>query len=567
MLLLKYIFIFIYISICYSIDSNSSNNNVLQINEDNYYLIFVNNSKTEYNNISNKLFIKRNKLTYVENFMMELDKLISNNLNTYNEPEKLENFTELRNKFEKRNNNDFNLNENSKYFKHISTLDQTSVIFGYLSSYLVKIIKSMPNVLGCELNKEYKSHQHYNKSDIKLETKWSDVSVKNDSDLHLSLLSQGKFDENLVNKYDTSYYYPKSSGKNIDIFVIDTNFDFRTRDFSNVDERIIKCAVNITDGNLNEPKFTKYCFNSFNNNDHGTGVASLAGGLNHGVATKSNIFGIVINKISDVNIIQSLRYILTKCQKNKGVIIMTFGGYYKITEQPSKSITYIENFISKFSASGIITVVSAGNENQKIYDSKKNRIQYPCYYKNVICVGGIDNFGLNNNNDTNNQISTKIMKSKYYRKADNSNYGKEVNIYAPYYVKYDYCNKNNKCSTIKNAGTSFSAPLVAGVVATIMSENQNIAFNYKNILEYLNKISLKNIINGIKEGNNIFINNGKHIVYSLDNTYFGCGINSGNQSCKKNQCCSFNGKCYSYDKNICKTSEGCQINFGTCKLS
>jgi len=53
---------------------------------------------------------------------------------------------------------------------------------------LVKIIKLMTNILGCELNKEYKSHQHYNKSDIKLETKWSDVSVKIDSDLHISLL-------------------------------------------------------------------------------------------------------------------------------------------------------------------------------------------------------------------------------------------------------------------------------------------------------------------------------------------------------------------------------------------
>ena len=55
--------------------------------------------------------------------MMELDKLISNNLNTYNEPEKLENFTELRNKFKKRHNNDFNLYENSKYFKHLFILD------------------------------------------------------------------------------------------------------------------------------------------------------------------------------------------------------------------------------------------------------------------------------------------------------------------------------------------------------------------------------------------------------------------------------------------------------------
>ncbi|ORX38124.1 hypothetical protein BCR36DRAFT_375640 [Piromyces finnis] len=90
---------------------------------------------------------------------------------------------------------------------------------------------------------------------------------------------------------------------------------------------------------------------------------------------------------------------------------------------------------------------------------------------------GIDNVGGDDKYDISmSEASTNIMNNKYYRKAKNSNYGEFVNIYAPYYVKYDYCDINNKCRTIVNRGTSFSAPIVAGVIATIMSENNDVKF-------------------------------------------------------------------------------------------
>ncbi|ORX43045.1 hypothetical protein BCR36DRAFT_304760, partial [Piromyces finnis] len=38
------------------------------------------------------------------------------------------------------------------------------------------------------------------------------------TEIHLSLISQCMFNEKLINKYDTDYYYPESSGEDIDIF-------------------------------------------------------------------------------------------------------------------------------------------------------------------------------------------------------------------------------------------------------------------------------------------------------------------------------------------------------------
>ncbi|ORX38123.1 hypothetical protein BCR36DRAFT_442705 [Piromyces finnis] len=60
---------------------------------------------------------------------------------------------------------------------------------------------------------EYQSHSYYSKSDILLETQWNNISIKKNTDLHLSLISQGMFNEKLINKYDTNYYYPESSGE------------------------------------------------------------------------------------------------------------------------------------------------------------------------------------------------------------------------------------------------------------------------------------------------------------------------------------------------------------------
>eukprot|EP00833_Pecoramyces_ruminatium_P015427 jgi/Orpsp1_1/1189459/evm.model.d7180000072208.1 len=180
---------------------------------------------------------------------------------------------------------------------------------------------------------------------------------------------------------------------------------------------------------------------------------------------------------------------------------------------------------------------------------------YPCLFDNVICVGAIDNAGLNGlykyereienlrlliiNGNFSKKIldrimelteiykvesakildvySNKIMNPEHYRVASFSNYGKKVDIYAPGHVEIEYRDVNGVDQKKVVSGTSFSSPMVAGIVATIMSENPDVQFDKKKMIEYLTEMGEKNIIEGILEGNpNIFINNGKHSIYPGD---------------------------------------------------
>eukprot|EP00833_Pecoramyces_ruminatium_P013838 jgi/Orpsp1_1/1187870/evm.model.d7180000060818.1 len=77
-------------------------------------------------------------------------------------------------------------------------------------------------------------------NEILNETQWSGVGVRENADIHLSLLSQRKFDGNSTTTYDKNYYYPSSAGKDIDIFIIDSGFNFRHPEFANKDERTVK---------------------------------------------------------------------------------------------------------------------------------------------------------------------------------------------------------------------------------------------------------------------------------------------------------------------------------------
>jgi len=62
-------------------------------------------------------------------------------------------------------------------------------------------------------------------------------------------------------------------------------------------------------------------------------------------------------------------------------------------------------------------------------------------------------------------------------------------------------------------GTSYSSPIVAGVVATILSDHPKISFNTHSMITYLTEHGQKGIIDDIPEGPNVFINNGKQSVY------------------------------------------------------
>ena len=91
-----------------------------------------------------------------------------------------------------------------------------------------------------------------------------------------------------------------------------------------------------------------------------------------------------------------------------------------------------------------------------------------------------------------------------------------MDIYAPIYVKASYIDQYDIKQNKKNwSGTSFSFPIVAGVAATIMSENPHKKFNTKK--KKVRWFGLKGIIKDVDEDQpNIFINNGNHLRYDYD---------------------------------------------------
>eukprot|EP00833_Pecoramyces_ruminatium_P003351 jgi/Orpsp1_1/1177383/evm.model.c7180000061259.1 len=365
------------------------------------------------------------------------------------------------------------------------------------------------------------------KEEIKMETNWNGVNIDNNSlnKNYRSMISQGIFKNHSIDEYDTNYYYPSSAGKDIDIYLIDTGFNFDHPEFDSSDRKV-KCILLTKKDQFLEADDEKYCFinkeyydSSYN---HGTIAATVAAGSLNGLAKKANIYGFAVSytpgRIEKSEVISSLNYIKNKGIKPYQTIINLSLKYYE-TKYLDENLTKIQELINDLSNMGAIFVAGGGNENRDSYNEVKNSILYPCSFDNVICVGAIHNLE-----------EDESSPNFEYQKASFSNYGKTIDIYAPGEFIVDYTNfYYKKRSSDFYYGTSFSSPLTAGVIATIMSEFQSKKFNYQTMKDYLYEIGFKDVIQGLPEGsNNIFLNNGKHKLYY--NTIKNIENNSENNS-------------------------------------
>ena len=121
---------------------------------------------------------------------------------------------------------------------------------------------------------------------------------------------------------------------------------------------------------------------------------------------------------------------------------------------------------------GILVVVAAGNEEEKL--SKGNCNYYPACYdmNNIISVGAIDQSG---------------------RVLSTSNYGSEVDVVAPgYRIKSSHSKvKNGKH---KMTGTSMATPFVTGVASLIMSNYPDITVKeVRSIIKSNSMLSLSSL--------------------------------------------------------------------------
>jgi len=559
-----------------------------KVNNDRFYMIITKNH-------SGRNKDKREeKEQFLDALVTELNSLIIGNKDTYDDPsmlKKLEDasapvtpFTKRSDVKDKKEDEDDEEDdddeveaEDHKYAYVISSLEKESIISSYLSEELVPLIKDFPSVKAVipDFKMEFFSRKKH-LEEIKEKIEWKHPCVNGNVYNHLSLISQDKFDDsNNSTSYDENYYYPSSAGEGINIFILDSGFNFAYDEFSNrsikknKNERVATCFGS---ARLNRSflDLTDTCVDIFDRG-HGNVVANIAGGLTNGVASKANIYGFAImDTIFDPeypfasSLLQGLEHINSRFLnennpenvKNflyKSVINMSCGYYFteeqKVTIEDKRKFTeYLGQLIKRITNKGTVIVAAAGNDSVNADD-----LVYPCSFDDVICVGATDNIGINDdynekeklkNNENNTELypdhdewkklykiasdrydknfkefyDNKYVLSKSYRRAHFSNYGKKVDIYGPGFVKVHYRVEKDLVQQGNWAGTSFSSPIVAGVAATIMSEKPNKNYTTSEMKEELQKIGLKNILQGIeKDHPNIFINNGKHLRYSFDN--------------------------------------------------
>jgi len=406
---------------------NTLSNDDKKLNHgDNYYFIFVNNkSPTEYKVFYDSKVQKREESQiYIESLVDDIHKLIIDNKDTYRNPEKLDEIVKASQQEKvKRGDEDqeVHIYDESDFVYPISSVDDSVVLYAYLSEALAKELPSkFKNIIECSPNKgEVTFTDHtYNVEEILSETKWSNVTVRENANQHLSLISQGKYNENIYGAYDNNFYYPSSAGKGVDIIFMDSSFNFNYSEFSNTDDRTVKCIGVVNEKNID---FTDKC--DVTPKYHGEQTSDTAAGLVHGVANRANVYGLALNFGTKERILLGFQYVAEHMiRPHKTVINVSLGTF------ETKALGYdrqLKSIIKKINQKGGIIVSSAGNngvnlEKYRENPETKNNYFVPCEYEETICVGGINN----NDKDFNN----------VYKVASGSNYGKNVDIYSPYYV-------------------------------------------------------------------------------------------------------------------------------------
>ncbi|SES10327.1 fervidolysin. Serine peptidase. MEROPS family S08A [Gracilibacillus ureilyticus] len=223
-------------------------------------------------------------------------------------------------------------------------------------------------------------------------------------------------------------------GEEVVVGVIDTGVDLQHEDLQG---KILQNGYNFID----ESEAV------YDMNGHGTAVSGvIAASINNdlgiaGVTGKSNVkilplqAGFSDGSLYLSDIVEAIDYAI---EQNVDVLNLSFG---------SPDFSNIEyNAIQRAVDNGIIVVASAGNNGNSEY-------MYPASYHNVISVGSID---------------------QYNNLSNFSTYNDKVDIVAPG-EEIVTTTKNNQY-TYQN-GTSFSAPIVSGIIASIISEKQNVTLN------------------------------------------------------------------------------------------
>ena len=164
---------------------------------------------------------------------------------------------------------------------------------------------------------------------------------------------------------------------------------------------------------------------------HGAQVASCAAGSTCGVARKAQIYNLRFD-MSYSEAVKAADEILDhhrqKDAKRVSIFNMSFGGSHPMIREEIEDLT----------RAGVICIAAAGNEAEK-------RAMYPARERKVLSIGA------SNRRD---------------RISSFSNYGRQIDLFAPG-SNGIMAGVEDPHQYLRASGTSFAAPIVAGVIATI----------------------------------------------------------------------------------------------------
>ncbi|QIW96600.1 hypothetical protein AMS68_002118 [Peltaster fructicola] len=238
------------------------------------------------------------------------------------------------------------------------------------------------------------------------------------------------------NPSDSSYYYLKDAGKNVDVYILDSGINHMTElDGSDGKTRVIDISKQKKDADYTDMA------------DHGTIVAVCVGGAKKGVAKAANLLNLKVAYFYGQEWAPKAAYVLRAIdaviqrhnkRKNdddfKGSIINMSLDFTSRSAQVAKKLDEAHN-------AGITLVAAAGNFGY-------NPSIFPASHPKVISVGSITEH-YEPFHDANNP-------------ASGSNFGSHVTLFAP---GRQVPVINSAGAEKRETGTSFAAGYVSGILA------------------------------------------------------------------------------------------------------
>lgn len=227
------------------------------------------------------------------------------------------------------------------------------------------------------------------------------------------------------------------------------NEPFKTN-FSDIDQVPVNVFIIDTGINTEHEAFDGRAVNGENfvndisgdDNGHGTHVAALVGGNGFGVATNSTLVSVKVLDSeglgSTFSILNGIQYAVDYDDSVHAVLVLSLGGWY--SEILNEAVEEASN-----------------DPNTEVVVAAGNFAMDACYFSPASAKGSVITVGSINQNDQRSQFS---------------NFGKCVDIWAPgtsvVSAAHDSIN-----GTAIFSGTSMSAPIVAGVVASLSGLSTN----------------------------------------------------------------------------------------------